>query len=421
MITEEMEDILIERILQRQIKANEKILKEIAEILAEIGDINPSEAYKIGQMLKYGESLERIIKVLADNSQLTELEIYEMLEKEAKMNLGFQKKYFKAKKIDFIPYEKNIALQNKVQEIAIATIGTYRNISRTTGIAYLDKYGNRVVKPIREAYNEIVDKAIYDVSMGKETFYEALKRQLSIIGQNGIQSIEYESGYHRRIDSSLRMNLSDGLNSLSMAQQEIVGEQFGANMIEVSHHENAAPDHIDTVDGKQFVILGAIIDQIEKGVEKEIKMSDIDVANMRVKYKGKWYYDFEAFNETLQRKVGTCNCYHTIFTGILGLDEPRYTEEELKKDKEKNEKGFEYEGKHYTLYEGEQLLRRIELELRKNKETEIMAKYGGSKELLDKCIKKERALLNKYYDVTKASGLNTKLERIRLLTAKTTD
>lgn len=418
MITEEMEDILIERILQRQIKANEKILKEIAEVLAEIGDINPSEAYKIGQMLKYGESLDKIVKILAETSQFTELEIYEMLEKEAKMNLGFSKKYFKAKKLDFIPYEKNIALQNKVNEIAIATIGTYRNISRTTGIAYLDKFGNRVVKPIREAYNEIVDKAIYDVSMGKETFYEALKRQLSIIGQNGIQSIEYESGYHRRIDSALRMNLSDGLNSLNMAQQEIVGEQFGANMIEVSHHENAAPDHIDTVDGKQFVILGAIIDQIEKGVEKEIKMSDIDVANMRVKYKGKWYYDFEAFNETLQRKVGTCNCYHTIFTGILGLDEPRYTEEELKKDKEKNEKGFEYEGKHYTLYEGEQLLRRIELELRKNKETEIMAKYGGSKELLDSCKKKERILLDKYYDVIKASGLNTKLERIRLLTVK---
>lgn len=415
MITEEMEDILIERILQRQIKANEKILKEIAEVLAEIGDINPSEAYKIGQMLKYGESLDKIVKILAETSQFTELEIYEMLEKEAKMNLGFSKKYFKAKKIDFIPYEKNIALQNKVNEIAIATIGTYRNISRTTGIAYLDKFGNRVVKPIREAYNEIVDKAIYDVSMGKETFYEALKRQLHVIGQNGIQSIEYESGYHRRIDSALRMNLADGLNELSQAQQKIVGEQFGANMIEISHHENAAPDHIDTVDGKQFVILGAIIDQVERGIEKEIKMSDIDIANMRVKYKGKWYYDFEAFNETLQRKVGTCNCYHTIFTGILGLDEPRYTEEELQKDKEKNEKGFEYDGKHYTLYEGEQLLRRIELELRKNKETEIMAKYGGSKELLDSCKKKERILLDKYYDVIKASGLNTKLERTRAL------
>ena len=421
MITEEMEDILIERILQRQIKANEKILKEIAEILAEIGDINPSEAYKIGQMLKYGESLERIVEILANNSQLTELEIYEMLEKEAKMNLGFQKKYFKAKKIDFIPYEKNIALQNKVQEIAIATIGTYRNISRTTGITYLDKYKNVVTKPIKVAYNEIVDKAIYDVSMGKETFYEALKRQLSIIGQNGIQSIEYESGYHRRIDSALRMNLSDGLNSLNMAQQEIVGEQFGADGVEITTHEFPADDHAE-VQGHIFTL--------EEFARLQNEGMAYDINNK--------FYDLHTKYDTF-RPISQMNCYHSVFSIVIGLDEPRYSQEELDKINERNEKGFDFEGKHYTMYQGTQLQRKMELEMRKNYEEKLMYetalkniqsedeisrinKTGELRIRLDKINKREKQLINKYDELSKVSGLPTKWERTRnLLGNKTID
>ena len=414
MITEELEDILIERILQRQIKANEKILKAIGEVLGEIGDINPSEAYKIGQMLKYGESLDKIVKILADASQLTELEIYEMLEKEAKMNLGFSKKYFKAKKIDFIPYEKNIALQNKVQEIAISTIGTYRNISRTTGIAYLDKYGNRVVKPIREAYNEIVDKAIYDVSMGKETFYEALKKQLHVIGQNGIQSIEYESGYHRRIDSALRMNLADGLNSLSMAQQEIVGEQFGADGVEITVHELPAEDHKN--------VQGHIFTKEEFARLQNEGMAH-DINNK--------FYDLHTKYDTF-RAIGTCNCYHSVFSIVIGIDEPRYTQEELDKINERNEKGFDFEGKHFTLYEGSQLQRRMELELRKNYEEKLtyksaldniksednisrIQKEDKLKKILLKLDKKEAILISKYDELSKVSGLPTKWERTRNL------
>ena len=72
---EELENILIQRILQRQIKANERILKAIGKLLGEIGDINPSEAYKIGQMLKYGESLDNIVKILAESSELTEFKL----------------------------------------------------------------------------------------------------------------------------------------------------------------------------------------------------------------------------------------------------------------------------------------------------------------------------------------------------------
>ena len=76
---EEMENIMIERLVQRQIKANERVLKELGKIIGEIGELTPSEAYTIAQQLKYGESLNKIIKILFSTSELTEKEIYKML------------------------------------------------------------------------------------------------------------------------------------------------------------------------------------------------------------------------------------------------------------------------------------------------------------------------------------------------------
>lgn len=410
------EELLIDRIIRRQEKANEKILREIGKVLGEIGELTPSEAYTIAQQLKYGESLEKILKILSETSKINQEEIYKMFEKEAIFDLNKTKKYFKARGLDFIPYEKNTALKMKVMEIASATLKEYNNISKTAGIKFLNSKGRVVSKGIKDAYNELIDDAVLNVSTGKQNFYEALKDQLETVGSYGVRSIEYEGGYSRRIDTAMRMNIKDGLNQLSMAQQEIVGEQFGANMVEVTHHANPAPDHIDTVDGKQFALIDKIKEQIEKGEEKEIKLSDIE--GNRVKVKGKWYEDFNYVNNNLVRKVGTLNCYHRTFSGILGVDKPLYTEEQLKKDKEANEKGFEYEGKHYTNYEGEQLMRKIETELRKTRETKIMAKAGKEKDLLDKMKSKESKLLSKYHEIIKISGLQSKLERTRVLTIK---
>lgn len=412
-----MNNKAIERIVQRQIKANERILKEIGKVIGMIGDLNPSEAYTIAQQLKYGESLQKIVKILSKNSRISELEIYKMLEKEAKNNLALKEIYYKAKKVDFIPYKDNLPLQALVNEVATSTIQTYRNISRTTGLTFLGQGKKKITKPIQEAYWQIIDDAIMNVSTGKQTFDQVMKDQLETIGNAGIQSIEYESGYHRRIDSALRMNLQEGLSRLANEQQELLGEQFGANMVEVSHHEAPAPDHADTVDGKQFARIDVIRQQIASGVEKEIKESDI-VGN-KVRFRGKWYEDYDYVNDNLERPVSTLNCYHYAFTGVLGVTKPRYSKEELEKDHKKNEDGFEFEGKHYTMYEGQQLMNRVELELRKARETKLVAEESGNQELLWKAQNRERLLASKYHKLSKASGLPTRGDKIQALSTQT--
>jgi len=409
MFNEERENVLIERLVRRQEKANEQILKELGKILGEIGQLTPSEAYTIGQQLKYGESLQKIIKILSKQSQLTEVEIYQMLEGEARHNLAFSKKYFKAREVDFIPYKDNQPLQRLVNEIAIATVNNVgvselRNISRTTGITYLDRNGNRVTKNIIDAYNEIVDDAILNVATGKESFQQELQRQLKTIGQSGIQKIEYESGRHRRIDSAMRMNLKDGLSQLAIAQQEIVGGQFGNDGWEVTVHSYPAIDHED-IQGHIFYN-----EEFNKLQDYEY-FGDIKDVNGRV-------YTRDGSNHI--RPIGELNCYHVAMAIVVGVDKPRYTQEELNKINKDNEKGFEFEGKHYTLYEGTQLQRQLELAIRRNRETEVIAKASGEsgKQLLEDTRFTIDQLFDKYHALSDISGLPVKLERTRLLTKK---
>lgn len=399
MLTEEQQNALIERLLQRQYKANEEVLREIGKVIGKVRQMTPSEAYTIGQQLKYGESLNKIVKILSDTSNINEAEIYSMFEKIAKKNLDFSKKYFLARNIDFIPYEENTALKNLVNEIATATIQTYENIAKTIGLTYLDASGNKVTKGIETAYREIIDNGIVNVSQGKETLQSALERQLKEIGSNGVQSIEYESGYHRRLDSAMRMNLQDGLNQLAIAQQQLVGEQFDNDGWEVTVHDRPAPDH-ENIQGHIF------------SKEEFNKLQNYEYYGEIKDYKGRTYIRSAEHNI---RPIGELNCYHFAIAVVLGVDEERYSNKELKEINERNKKGFEFDGKKYTLYEGQQLQRKIETEIRKARESKILAKSGNDENLFNQMQQKETELINKYYKLSKISGIPTRLERLKLI------
>lgn len=399
MLTEEQQNALIERLLQRQYKANEEVLREIGKVIGKVRQMTPSEAYTIGQQLKYGESLNKIVKILSDTSNINEAEIYSMFEKIAKKNLDFSKKYFLARNIDFIPYEENTSLKNLVNEIATATIQTYENIAKTIGLTYLDASGNKVTKGIETAYREIIDNGIVNVSQGKETLQSALERQLKEIGSNGVQSIEYESGYHRRLDSAMRMNLQDGLNQLAIAQQQLVGEQFDNDGWEVTVHDRPAPDHEN--------IQGHIFSKAEFN-----KLQNYEYYGEIKDYKGRTYIRSAEHNI---RPIGELNCYHFAIAVVLGVDEERYSNKELKEINERNKKGFEFDGKKYTLYEGQQLQRKIETEIRKARESKILAKSGNDENLFNQMQQRETELINKYYKLSKISGIPTKLERLKLI------
>ena len=130
---------------------------------------------------------------------------------------------------------------------------------------------------------------------------------------------------------------------------------------------------------------------------------------------GRQYGDaeFEKLNNSLQRRIGHLNCGHTANPIILGVNAPQYTEAQLQKFKDDNERGVVYNGYRYTLYEAGQEQSRIENGIRLIKR-QILADEETESPDLQKHQIKLRVVQAEYARFCKAVGLPTRSERLQV-------
>lgn len=389
-LSEEALERLSERLVDRIENLNTYMIEKLGNQIVDIGTFTPSQVREILQSVKYGNDLDEIINKIADITEMNVKDIYNIFEEIAKKNQSYAKQFYEYQKVNFIPYEQNKALQDQVKSIAKATANEYINISKTFAYMRYNDSGIKEYTKISDIYQKITDEAILSVAQGRGSYDMAMRKAMKEMTSRGLRTVDYSTGYSRRADSSVRMNIMDGIRRLNKELQEQFGKEFGADGVEVSHHKNAAPDHIDTVDGKQFSTRG-------------------DVTVNGIKYK-----DYDTINNSLDRHVGELNCYHFTYQIVLGVSEPMYSKEQLEADKKDNENGFEFEGKHYTNYEGTQLQRQIETKIRQYKDRQIGARATDDAEEVYHCQEKIRQLTNKYNDLHKVSGLPTKIDRLRV-------
>lgn len=390
------EDLLVERLLRRTDKANEYFLKKIGSYIKRIKNLKPTEAHELIQILKYGKEYDEIVKEIAKYTSLNIDEIDEIFKKYAKKDREFYEKFYKYRNI---PFEESSALRMQREALTRIAKNEMFNFARTNVLGYTikDTKGNLVFKGLRETYNELLDTAYVNVGQGKETFDSAMRRILKEIGTSGIKTLNYESGRAIRLDSAIRMHMKSRLRELHNENQRIIGEEIGADGVEISVHLNPAPDHAEA-QGRIF-----------SNEEYEKLQNGEDAKD----YKGNTY-NLDHDNKNGFRPISEMNCYHYIFSIVLGVSEPEYNDKQLKEIIDKNNEGFEIDGKHYTNYEGTQLQRQLERAIREQKDTQILAKASGNEELLYKSQDKIRLLTNKYKELSDVSGLPTKAQRLRV-------
>ena len=417
MLNEELQEKLLSVFDKRFQDYNTKVLEELGNVIKQFKDLTPSQAYKLGQQLKYNTTVKDLLSELSKISGLSVKDLKAILEKVARENIGFADVYYKSRGLETPIYSQNKALQRLVNSVYNITGKEFKNIAKSTGFRLLEDNGEPLLLDIDETYKYVIDKCVVAISQGKETYQQSMRSTLKQLSSSGVRKIEYESGYSRRLDTSIRQNILDSIRQVSNESQQLFGEEFGYNAVEVSHHSNSAPDHSNNdiengnfdIDGHQFVKLDILKEQIKNGIEKEITLKDIDGVNHRVKYKGKWYYDFDYINNNLNRPVSTMSCYHYIFSVVLGVSRPQFTDKQLEEDKKKNNDGFEFEGKHYSMYDGTQLQRRIETAIREAKDTQILAKASDDKDLVLQSQTRITQLTTKYKQLCNISGLPNKL------------
>jgi hypothetical protein len=389
MLTQEQEEKLVQMLIDRIEALNEDILTIIGTRIKEIGNMTPTQIHQIQQMLMYNEDINKIIQKLAEITNMNVNDIYSMFEYSAKTNQNFARQFYKARGISYIPYSQNKVLKEQIKAIAKITAKEYTNISRTSAIGYTvkDLKGNLVFKDISSAYKDIIDKAILNINQGKTTYQQEMRKAIKEIGVSGLKAIDYESGRTMRLDSAIRQNTLDGLRNLNNQLQEQFGEEFGANGVEISVHTKPAPDHAP-IQGHQFSN-----EEFEK-MQNSLPFKDVQ---------GRQY-------NAIERHISEWNCYHRPFRIVLGVSKQLYTDKQLQEIEKTNNEGFKFDGNHYSMYEGSQLQRLIERNIRKNKDIQILAKASGDKELTLQAQTKITQLTTKYKQLCNVSGLPNQLK-----------
>lgn len=391
MFTQEQIEAMPERIYKRLRDVNTKYLENLGKRIAEAGEIIPTDVYKLQRIFESGADIREIEDALTKANGMNIREIEALFDDVAEESYNFYKPFYKAKRKSFIPYKDNEPLQKHIEALKRTTVEEYKNLTQTTGFLVYDKNGKIPTKfgelkavptTLSETYNITLDNAVQAATMGTTDYQSAMRRVIRALADSGIKTVDYASGYSRRLDTSVRQNILWGIKQCNQEIADMIGDELECDGYEISYHSNPRPNHAD-MGGQMYA----------KGPERTIK--------------GVHYPSID----TVQHLLDEYGCLHFKISVILGSSEPTYSKKELARLKAKDNKPVVFEGKVITKYEASQKQRTLETAMRHCDDRLTIAKAAENEILILKETERMRQLQNKYHELSTASELPTKWER----------
>ena len=358
----------------------QNVLTRIGKRIKKYGKLSLADVKSINNIAVVRQDMDAITKELAKvtgyNISQIEQMYGELLEEQ---HLANQPLYdYRGK--TFVPFSGNRELQAIARAYAKTTGETMINLAKTKALCVLGANG----KPIglQNYYTDILDKAIMQVTTGATDFHTAMRDSIVELGGSGVR-VDYGGGVTRRLDTAVRQNLLWGAKQASTEYNTMIGEELGADGIEVDFHSNPRPSHA-FMQGKQYVLGKA---RTINGIH------------------------FESADEALER-LQDYGCLHYKTPIICGISEPRYSPEELKRLNEQNAKKYTIDGKEYSGYEITQMQRRLESSVRNEKTTRELAKASGDNVLVKRCNERIKAYQGKYNEISETTGIQGDKKRM---------
>lgn len=378
---------------------NTKVLEELAKVIKKFNGLNYTEANKLANELRYDISYIDLVNRLSKLTGKSKKEIKQVLEETVKQHTEFADTFFKARGMETPVYKNDRYLQELVQSVTNVSEGDFTNLAKSTGFAFTNKQGHIEFLNMQQTYYKVIDECVYGVIEGKETYNQSMRSLIKQLTDSGVRRIVYvnegRKQYTERIDSAVRRNVLDSIREVSIETQKEFGKRFGADGVEVTVHENPAPDH-ENVQGHQF-----------RNEEFEKFQNDEDCKDLNG-------IEFPAISDETgrdRRSIGQYNCYHTVFSIIVGVSKPLYSDKELKEIKDRANEKIEIDGKEYTRYETTQLQRGLETEIRKAKDNQMMHQIEGDREAMLDDQHRIKQLTRKYREISQKAGIRDQLKQ----------
>lgn len=354
------------------------IMADIVRMLVIAQELTPTSVYKIGRLYKLGKSKSAIKSIVQNTLDLSNSEIKNVFSGVIESGYNEAESVFKEQGKEFIPYAENEPLQQFVRAVQAQTQGECKNITQSMGFAKRQPDGSLGFTPAADYYQETLDKAVTEIASGASDYNTVLEKTVTEMTNSGLRTVDYASGHSNRVTVAARRAVTTGLNQVVGKINEENAEKLGTNYFEVSWHSGARPTH-----------------QVWQG---------------RV-------YSKEELESVcgLGTVTGLCgaNCYHSYSPFTPGITPRTYTDEQLDKMNEEENKPVEYNGKKYTKYEATQRQRRLETAMRAQRQKIKLLEEGGADE---QAIINARARYVKtsdeYVNFSKSVGLSQQWDRV---------
>ena len=276
-----------------------ELIKDISRRVQKAGAITDTAEYQLYRAQALGESKKAIEQAVSKQIGISEEVIASLFEYVADKSLSL---------------DENGSLKRMTEAYTRMTQSKTRELLRDL---WADTPEGKV-QPLQTAYARAMDFAFRQVATGTLDLNTAIRRAVTPLAKRGLRTIEQKSGRSVGIEYACRRYIMDQLGQLDDEIQHADHDALGCDGWEISAHAACAPDH-EPIQGQQY--------------------GDAE---------------FEKLNNSLQRRIGHLNCGHTANPIILGVNAPQYTEAQLQKFKDDNERGVVYNGYRYTLYEAGQ-------------------------------------------------------------------
>ena len=355
------------------------ILEDMARRISTYDFFIPAAMHQNQKLQELGLTQQYIIEALSGMTGQTQQEIVDLLTEASEMAIADDVEYYKAAEV-YEPSEINSeALHKQLNSGLLQTQQAFKNITRTTA--------NTATKQFEDA----LDRAWTQINSGGMDYNTAINRAIKDLSEKGVGAIAYKSGRVDTLEVAVRRAVVTGANQTAAKTQEVLADELGVDLVEVTAHGGARPEHAKW-QGKCYSRKGRKV---------------ID---------GVVYEDFEkATRYGHGDGLGGWNCRHTFHPYIHGA--PRtWTDKEIK---DLDKKNIEYNGVKYTEYDASQIQRGIERDIRSLKRQVAAIEAGGGD------ASAERAKLRKankaYTDFTEQTGLKKQTARTKIATGTGTE
>ena len=309
----------------------ETLLCDIVRRVRGAGGITSTAEYQIYRAEQLGLAEKSIKAAIAEQMKISDAAI-DML--------------FEELKDETVLFEENAELRQLVE--AYGTVSKKASAADYEGLWAPGPDGK--LYTVKEAYGKIMDFAWMQTATGTYDFQTAVREATKKLLERGLRVIPGKDGRSYRLEYAVRSYITNRMGEMFNAVNQMNYDAIGADGWEISAHPAPAPDHAP-YQGRQY--------------SKE---------------------EYDRINNSLARKFGWWNCRHLVYPVRLGVSPRAYSDEQLQKYLDDNEKGVWYNGQHYTLSEARDRKRQLESLISQTK-YDILAAEGDEQLLKERQIR----------------------------------